>query len=110
MSINNNQTTQTMKTKMNEAFKSGLKQVELKGIFSEAYFSDEILYLIENRIKDLKMEIFLEEEKDYKNYSIPIDREKNSIKRVNYNLIVENKKIIDALEAFINPFKSVINF
>tara|TARA_R100001510_G_C7648760_1_gene206118 strand:+ start:1834 stop:2133 length:300 start_codon:yes stop_codon:yes gene_type:complete len=99
MSINNNQTTQTMKTKMNEAFKSGLKQVELKGIFSEAYFSDEILYLIENRIKDLKMEIFLEEE-----------REKNSIKRVNYNLIVENKKIIDALEAFINPFKSVINF
>jgi CRISPR/Cas system-associated exonuclease Cas4 (RecB family) len=99
MSINNNQTTQTMKTKMNEAFKSGLKQVELKGIFSEAYFSDEILYLIENRIKDLKMEIFLEEE-----------REKNSIKRVNYNLIVENKKIIDALEAFINPFKTFINF
>ena len=88
-----------MKTKMNEAFKSGLKQVELKGIFSEAYFSDEILYLIENRIKDLKMEIFLEEE-----------REKNSIKRVNYNLIVENKKIIDALETFINPFKSFINF
>tara|TARA_R100001460_G_scaffold11847_1_gene27437 strand:+ start:329 stop:586 length:258 start_codon:yes stop_codon:yes gene_type:complete len=79
-----------MRTKMNKAFKSGLREVTLNGIFSEVYLTSEIESLVDDRIKLLKVEILNEQKKKLE---------------IIHPSILEKKKIVNVLETFINPFK-----
>ena len=64
---------------MNKAFKSGLREVTLNGIFSEVYLTSEIESLVDDRIKLLKVEILNEQKKKIRNHSsFNLRKEKNS--------------------------------